>query len=41
MTEEGGRFDLSYTAEGGASAGPSGTQPAGHSDRTDCSSCHS
>ena len=42
MTEEGGRFDLSYTAEGEASAGgPSGTQPAGHSDRTDCSSCHS
>jgi hypothetical protein len=42
MTEEGGRFDLSYTAEGEASAGgPSGTQPAGHTDRTDCSACHS
>ncbi|MEE9402350.1 MAG: OmcA/MtrC family decaheme c-type cytochrome, partial [Desulfobacteria bacterium] len=42
MTEEGGRFDLSYTTEEEADAGgPTGTQPEGHSDRTDCSSCHS
>jgi OmcA/MtrC family decaheme c-type cytochrome len=51
MTEEGGQFDFVAFApatppSGGSQAelcgpGPVSSQPAGHTDRTDCCSCHS
>jgi hypothetical protein len=53
MTEEGGQFDFVPFARetppsggGGSQAdlcgpGPISAQPAGHSDRNDCCSCHS
>ncbi len=43
MAENGGSFDfiLFKTEAETNTAGPSGTQPAGHSNRTDCSACHS
>jgi OmcA/MtrC family decaheme c-type cytochrome len=43
ITEEGGRFDfLLYKPEEDTTdtGGPSGTQPAGHPNREDCSTCH-
>jgi hypothetical protein len=47
MTENGGSFDfvpfVRESADGGSDAdlcGPSGTQPAGHTSRTDCCGCH-
>jgi OmcA/MtrC family decaheme c-type cytochrome len=43
MTEQGARFDfLLYKPEEGPTdtGGPSGTQPPGHTNRTDCSTCH-
>ena len=43
IAQYGGLFDFRAFVDtsGGNSGGPSGTQPAGHSSRTDCTSCHS
>lgn len=43
MAEEGARFDfILFKSEEttAVASGPSGTQPAGHTSRTDCASCH-
>jgi len=42
MAENGGEFNfVLYKPEGGTdTGGPIGTQPPGHTSRTDCSSCH-
>jgi len=41
MAENGGEFNfVLYKPEEISTGGPSGTQPPGHTNRTDCSSCH-